>query len=141
MFADDPRAPFSIHNFVRHGATACGKFPGEWFGPSATAQCIQYADSSKTLPKLQHVILLLTCENTQRALTSSSDLDLHVYSPNDGQDVYEDSFMKVAKPDGQDFHPTLILIRTRLGIDKITPIYWEPLIATLQMPQSVGIAG
>ncbi|KAK1245646.1 hypothetical protein MKX07_004715 [Trichoderma sp. CBMAI-0711] len=116
MFADDPRAPFSIHNFVRHGATACGKFPGEWFGPSATAQCIQ-------------------------ALTSSSELDLHVYSPNDGQDVYEDSFMKVAKPDGQDFHPTLILIRTRLGIDKITPIYWEPLIATLQMPQSVGIAG
>ncbi|KAL7807718.1 protease required for autophagy [Trichoderma aethiopicum] len=116
MFADDPRAPFSIHNFVRHGATACGKFPGEWFGPSATAQCIQ-------------------------ALTSSSGLPLHVYSPNDGQDVYEDSFNKVAKPDGQDFRPTLILIRTRLGIDKITPIYWEPLIATLQMPQSVGIAG
>ncbi|PTB66079.1 protease required for autophagy [Trichoderma citrinoviride] len=116
MFADDPRAPFSIHNFVRHGATACGKFPGEWFGPSATAQCIQ-------------------------ALTSSSGLPLQVYSPNDGQDVYEDSFMKVAKPDDQDFRPTLILIRTRLGIDKITPIYWEPLIAALQMPQSVGIAG
>ncbi|KAL6836904.1 hypothetical protein V8C40DRAFT_228668 [Trichoderma camerunense] len=116
MFADDPRAPFSIHNFVRHGATACGKFPGEWFGPSATAQCIQ-------------------------ALTSSSGLPLKVYSPNDGQDVYEDGFMKTAKPEGQDFHPTLILIRTRLGIDKITPIYWDPLIAALQMPQSVGIAG
>ncbi|KAL7929390.1 hypothetical protein V8C35DRAFT_315517 [Trichoderma chlorosporum] len=116
MFADDPRAPYSIHNFVRHGATACGKFPGEWFGPSATAQCIQ-------------------------ALTSSSGLPLKVYSPSDGQDVYEDGFMKIAKPDGQDFHPTLILIRTRLGIDKITPIYWEPLIAALRMPQSVGIAG
>ncbi|RFU78976.1 cysteine protease atg4 [Trichoderma arundinaceum] len=116
MFADDPRAPYSIHNFVRHGATACGKFPGEWFGPSATAQCIQ-------------------------ALTSSSGLPLRVYSPSDGQDVYEDSFMKTAKPDGQGFHPTLILIRTRLGIDKITPIYWEALIAALQMPQSVGIAG
>lgn len=49
--------------------------------------------------------------------------------------------MKVAKPDGQDFHPTLILIGTRLGIDKITPIYWDALIAALQMPQSVGIAG
>ncbi len=41
LFADDPRAPFSIHRFVEHGASACGKHPGEWFGPSATARCIQ----------------------------------------------------------------------------------------------------
>lgn len=43
MFADDRRAPYSIHNFVAHGAQFCGKYPGEWFGPSATAQCIRYA--------------------------------------------------------------------------------------------------
>ncbi|TQS37107.1 hypothetical protein Golomagni_02432 [Golovinomyces magnicellulatus] len=41
LFADDPRAPFSLHNFVEHGANACGKHPGEWFGPSATARCIE----------------------------------------------------------------------------------------------------
>jgi cysteine protease ATG4 len=41
LFADDPKAPFSIHKFVEHGATACGKHPGSWFGPSATARCIQ----------------------------------------------------------------------------------------------------
>ena len=41
LFADDPRAPFSIHRFVQHGAAVCGKYPGEWFGPSATARCIQ----------------------------------------------------------------------------------------------------
>ena len=41
LFADDARAPFSIHRFVHHGASACGKHPGEWFGPSATARCIQ----------------------------------------------------------------------------------------------------
>lgn len=41
LFADDPDAPFSIHRFVQHGAIACGKHPGEWFGPSATARCIQ----------------------------------------------------------------------------------------------------
>jgi cysteine protease ATG4 len=40
-FADDPKSPYSIHSFVRHGASACGKYPGEWFGPSATARCIQ----------------------------------------------------------------------------------------------------
>lgn len=41
LFADDPRAPFSIHKFVEHGAAACGTYPGQWFGPSATAKCIQ----------------------------------------------------------------------------------------------------
>jgi cysteine protease ATG4 len=41
LFADAPEAPFSIHKFVEHGAQACGKHPGEWFGPSATARCIQ----------------------------------------------------------------------------------------------------
>lgn len=41
LFADDANAPFSIHKFVQHGASACGKPPGEWFGPSATARCIQ----------------------------------------------------------------------------------------------------
>ena len=41
LFADHPEAPFSIHRFVRHGSRACGKYPGEWFGPSATARCIE----------------------------------------------------------------------------------------------------
>ena len=41
LFADTPEAPLSIHKFVEHGAQACGKHPGEWFGPSAAAMCIQ----------------------------------------------------------------------------------------------------
>ena len=41
LFADTPESPFSIHKFVEHGAKACGKHPGEWFGPSATARSIQ----------------------------------------------------------------------------------------------------
>ncbi|KAL2694623.1 Cysteine protease atg4 [[Neocosmospora] mangrovei] len=116
LFADHPNAPYSLHSFVRHGASACGKYPGEWFGPSATARCIQ-------------------------ALANSHESSLRVYSTGDGPDVYEDEFMKIAKPEGEAFHPTLILVGTRLGIDKITPVYWEALIASLQMPQSVGIAG
>lgn len=47
LFADSPEAPFSIHKFVQHGAAACGKHPGQWFGPSATASCIK----SATLPQ------------------------------------------------------------------------------------------
>lgn len=75
------------------------------------------------------------------ALANENEPLLRVYSTGDGPDVYEDAFLKIAKPDGDDFHPTLILVGTRLGIDKITPVYWEALIASVQMKQSVGIAG
>lgn len=77
-----------------------------------------------------------------RALTNSYEPSgLRVYITGDGSDVYEDTFMSIAKPDGVAFKPTLILVGTRLGLDKITPVYWEALKASLQMPQSIGIAG
>ncbi|KAK4124216.1 hypothetical protein N657DRAFT_655523 [Parathielavia appendiculata] len=116
LFADDLRAPYSLHNFVKHGAVACGKYPGEWFGPSATARCI-------------------------RDLAKQHERSLRIYSTGDLPDVYEDSFMATAMPDGETFHPTLILVCTRLGIDKINKVYEEALISTLQMEQSIGIAG
>ncbi|PHH72202.1 hypothetical protein CDD83_5006 [Cordyceps sp. RAO-2017] len=62
LFADDPRAPYSIHKFVDYGATACGKYPGQWFGPSATARCI-------------------------RALVNSHEQSMRVYSTGDSPDV------------------------------------------------------
>ncbi|OCK99348.1 uncharacterized protein K441DRAFT_692911 [Cenococcum geophilum 1.58] len=117
LFADDPKAPFSIHKFVQYGASACGKYPGEWFGPSATARCIEELVNGYELAGLR------------------------VYITGDGSDVYEDSFFKTAKAADGNFGPTLILVGTRLGIDKITPVYWDSLKASLQMPQSVGIAG
>ncbi len=49
--------------------------------------------------------------------------------------------MEIAMPDGETFHPTLILVCTRLGIDKINHVYEEALKSTLQMEQSIGIAG
>ncbi|KAL3426189.1 cysteine protease ATG4 (peptidase family C54) [Phlyctema vagabunda] len=49
--------------------------------------------------------------------------------------------MGIAKCDGLTFKPTLILVGTRLGLDKITPVYWQGLKSSLQMPQSIGIAG
>lgn len=59
----------------------------------------------------------------------------------DGADVYEESFLKLAKGVDGTFTPTLILVGIRLGIDRVTPLYWEALKASLQLPQSVGIAG
>lgn len=117
LFADDPKAPFSIHRFVEHGAAVCGKYPGEWFGPSAAARCIQ------------------------DLATKYQEAGLHVYVSGDGADVYEDKLIQVAEDDHGAWKPTLILVGTRLGIDKITPVYWEALKASLQMRQSIGIAG
>lgn len=117
LFADDARAPFSIHRFVEHGAAVCGKYPGEWFGPSAAARCIQdLANKHK-------------------------EAGLRVYVSGDGADVYEDKLKQIAVDDDGEWQPTLILVGTRLGIDKITPVYWEALKAALQMKQSIGIAG
>ncbi|KAL8785946.1 MAG: hypothetical protein Q9213_003095 [Squamulea squamosa] len=117
LFADDPSAPFSIHRFVEHGASACGKHPGEWFGPSAAARCIQ-------------------------ALTQDRPaMNLKVYINGDGADVYEDRLLSLATAGEGEFTPILILVGIRLGIDRVTPVYWEALKASLQLPQSVGIAG
>ncbi|KAL8674776.1 MAG: hypothetical protein Q9168_000860 [Polycauliona sp. 1 TL-2023] len=117
LFADDPSAPFSVHKFVEHGASACGKHPGEWFGPSATARCIQALS--------QH----------------SETTDLKVYINGDGADVYEDRLLSLATSGEGQFTPILVLVGIRLGIDRVTPAYWEALKASLQLRQSVGIAG
>ncbi|KAL8998437.1 MAG: hypothetical protein Q9169_002474 [Polycauliona sp. 2 TL-2023] len=117
LFADDPSAPFSVHKFVEHGASACGKHPGEWFGPSATARCIQALS--------EH----------------SATTDLKVYINGDGADVYEDRLLSLATTGEGQFTPVLVLVGIRLGIDRVTPAYWEALKASLQLPQSIGIAG
>lgn len=66
---------------------------------------------------------------------------LKVYVNGDGADVYEDSFLKLARAGDGTFTPTLILVGIRLGIDRVTPAYWDALKSSLQLPQSVGIAG
>ncbi|KAK9476967.1 hypothetical protein V1514DRAFT_310287 [Lipomyces japonicus] len=115
-FADSPDAPFSIHKFVHHGEVDCGKYAGEWFGPSAAARCIQ-----------------ILCQKFPNAA-------IRVYIGGDAGDVYEDRVLQ-ASGGLVNFRPTLILLGMRLGIEKITPIYYDALKFCLQLPQAVGIAG
>jgi len=49
--------------------------------------------------------------------------------------------MNIAKPGGFIFNPTLYWWVLALAWDKITPVYWEALKASLQMPQSIGMLG
>jgi cysteine protease ATG4 len=118
LFADDPKAPFSIHRFVQHGATACGKHPGQWFGPSATASCIKELSAE------------------------CAAAGLRVYVTPNTSDVYEDRFRSISTSGSQGrMKPTLILLGIRLGPDRITPVYYEALKSCLTYPQSIGIAG
>lgn len=77
-----------------------------------------------------------------RALSEQyTESGLKVYMNGDGADVYEDTFLKLAKAEKDTFTPTLILVGIRLGIDRVTPVYWDALKAVLRLPQSIGIAG
>ncbi|KAL8945323.1 MAG: hypothetical protein Q9211_000153 [Gyalolechia sp. 1 TL-2023] len=72
-----------------------------------------------------------------RALAQSSvAAELRVYINGDGADVYEDRFLSLATTEDGCFTPTLILVGIRLGIDRVTPVYWEALKGSLQLPQS-----
>ena len=59
----------------------------------------------------------------------------------DGADVYQDRLFGLAGKHAGDFRPVLILIGIRLGIERVTPVYWEALATSLKLRQSVGIAG
>ncbi|KAJ5299325.1 hypothetical protein N7476_010882 [Penicillium atrosanguineum] len=69
------------------------------------------------------------------------DPKLRVYVTNDTSDVYEDQFTRLARGENGRFQPTLILLGLRLGIEQVTSVYWDGLRASLQYPQSVGVAG
>ena len=78
----------------------------------------------------------------RRALsTECNEAGLNVYVTSDSSDIYEDRFRQIASAGKGEIRPTLILVGTRLGIDRVTPVYWESLKAVLQSPQSIGIAG
>jgi cysteine protease ATG4 len=66
---------------------------------------------------------------------------MNVYVSSDNTYVYEDKFKAVAYNQSDRMRPTLILLGTRLGIDRITPVYRKGLEDLLKLPQSLGIAG
>ena len=96
-----------------------------------------YSMSLATFPALSYLLI-----SNRRALsTECKDAGLNVYVASDGSDVYEARFRQIASAGTGVIHPTLILLGIRLGIDRVTPAYWEALKAVLQYPQSVCIAG
>lgn len=84
---------------------------------------------------------VLNADESRDLSTECKDAGLNVYVTSDSPNVYEDKFRQIACADTGAIKPTLILLGIRLGIDRVTPVYWEALKAALQYPQSIGIAG
>ena len=80
--------------------------------------------------------------NYGRALSSNHVAsELQVYNICDGSDVYEDEFYNIARDARGICQPTLILVALRLGIDRVTPIYWDAVKEIIRSRNSIGVAG
>ena len=109
LFADDPTAPFSIHC-----ATAVGKKPGEWVGPTEMAHTLRrlYARARKDGHRLP-ALSIHVCMNGL--------VDRGMTFPNSG--------------------PVLILIPLRLSLGWIDDSYIPWIGRMICQKQSVGILG
>lgn len=89
-----------------------------------------------------HRLTWIQLKTANSALSEEyKDAGMNVYVSSDNTYVYEDKFKAVAYKQSDRMRPTLILLGTRLGIDRITPVYRKGLENLLRLPQSLGIAG
>ena len=113
-FLDDPSplCPFSVHRFALKGKEL-GKDVGEWFGPSTAAGAIR----------------ALTADFTPAGLGVATAVDAAAAEPSS------------SSPEPQWTRPVLVLCNLRLGIEGVTPAYYDALKSYFTFPQAVGIAG
>ncbi|ORY84439.1 hypothetical protein BCR37DRAFT_269596 [Protomyces lactucae-debilis] len=132
LFADDERAPFSIHRFMEHGAAACDKPAGQWFGPQAASQCIKALNQNQRSSQLA----VYLADEQGGSIYAEEVLKLAHASAAD----QDGEFDLVPDPDPP-FKPVLILVPSRLGHDKINPRYHSTLLSLFSLEQFAGIAG
>lgn len=115
-FFDSKEFPFSIQKFVETGTRLTNIKPGEWFGPSLTAQVIQ------KLAQQYH----------------KCGIDQCIVSI-DSANVYLDEINRIYEANPQS--KILILLCVMLGLKSVPERYHSSIKHILACPQSVGIAG
>lgn len=121
MFMDDPKAPFSLHNFIRVASELPLKVrPGQWFGPNAASLSIKRLCNSAYQSNGPGKVEVLISESSN---------------------LYDDMITKLLTTLKPVPDALLILLPVRLGIDKVNPLYHASLLQLLSLKQSVGIAG
>lgn len=121
MFKDGPKAPFSLHNFIRVASELPLQVkPGQWFGPNAASLSIKRL-CTNVYRNNQHA-------KVQVLISESSDL-------------YDDKINLIFKDIESRPDALLLLLPVRLGINKVNPLYHASILQLLSLKQSVGIAG
>jgi cysteine protease ATG4 len=113
LFADEPTAPLSIHQFASTGAEDGGKAVGQWYGPNTVAHVVR-----RLLPRLPS--------------SSSARLRAHVVMDNllVAEDVDEDE---------ASWTPLVLFVPLRLGLSEINPVYVPGLKACFGAPENVAL--
>ncbi|OBZ79635.1 Cysteine protease ATG4 [Grifola frondosa] len=120
-----PLCPFSVHRMALVGKDL-GKDVGQWFGPSTAAGAIK---------TLVHAF-------PEAGLGVALAVDNVLYE----SDVFVASRSSVSSPRSFGMsrwgdRAVLILVGARLGLDGVTPVYYDVIKTLFTFPQSVGIAG
>lgn len=114
-FNDTADAPFSLHNIAIIGEKELKKPIGQWFGPSTIGFVLK--------------------EIAERQANFPLDIFLAPHSV-----LFQNEVIRSCTRRGA-WRPVLLLIPTRLGVNKVNPIYFETLKIYMKLKQSVGILG
>ncbi|PVU89724.1 hypothetical protein BB561_005188 [Smittium simulii] len=126
MDDQDDSSIFSIYKMSDCGKKQ-GKTVGEWFGPSGTCNILRELGSNCNIP--------INFYTTSDGIINIIDL-IKVKDAKQTVDINNEKFAQNCF-----MYSTLVLLVTRLGIDKINPIYNDFIKFCLTVPQSVGIVG
>eukprot|EP00037_Helgoeca_nana_P010391 m.91234 g.91234 ORF g.91234 m.91234 type:complete len:402 (+) comp20177_c0_seq1:519-1724(+) len=147
LFADVPAAVYSIHNIALGGLRKMKKPVGEWFGPNCLAQVLrEISVDALSTPAAgggptQSVVLA-----THVAMDSIVCIDDVLLSVQKAVDAVSEVSGGVVPPTAAaaaaaPWHPLLLLIPLRLGLDDMAERYFAPLSRVFGIPQCVGATG
>lgn len=144
LFADAPEAaPFSLRTIVHRGAARYGTPVGAWYGPTVMSKVL------RDLVEEQGQAAGGACENMAALVASDgtvyvSEVEALCCPPSRFVEAEEalDPLNHPSAPAPAAWRGSLLLlIPLRLGLDKVCADYIQPLSATFQFPQSVGLMG